>query len=101
MPYDDIESSINMYEDLLKNLDSPEDDDTIKFCKSEIKRLESELQAKANIPEQDNTYDLIHFYRKLLQSEELEPEKRTLYLNEITRLENTLNSIENSTTRAK
>ena len=87
MPYDDIKSSIQMYEDLLKNLDSPEDADTIKFCKSEIERLKSELQAKANHPEQENISDLLHFYRELL--------------HEITRLENTLSDIENSTTRAK
>ncbi len=98
MTYNEIKDAINMYTDLLKNLDTVEDSKTINFCKSELERLKEELHKLENL-DSENIKAMIALYHNELNNSELEPDKRNFYLSEMKRLEDILLNQNSSHTR--
>ena len=93
MSNEEINVALGMYQNKVDHLDPIENAEEIALYKSQIESLKNELHHKSTgteSTERQDLFELIAFYKNILDNPELDPEKRILYMGELQKLQTIL-----------
>ncbi len=93
MSNEEIKSALNMYQNKIDSLDPIENAEEIALYQSQIESLKNELYNKSTgaiDKERQDLFELIAFYKNVLNNPKLDPDKRILYIGELQNLQTML-----------